>query len=114
MERKALSVKQPYANMICSGKKTIETRVWETTYRGDLIICSSKSPDTPPAGYALCIAELYDVKKMTKNHEEAAGCKIYDGAWSWFLRNVRLIKPISVKGQLRIFNLDIEVEEKTD
>jgi hypothetical protein len=33
---KALSVKQPWANMIASGKKTIETRKWPTDYRGVL------------------------------------------------------------------------------
>ena len=33
---KALSVHQPFAGLIASGEKTIETRRWPTSYRGDL------------------------------------------------------------------------------
>jgi hypothetical protein len=49
----ALSIKQPWANMIISGEKTIETRTWSTDFRGDLLIVSSKTPAIAPAGYAL-------------------------------------------------------------
>lgn len=42
---KALSLKQPWANAIAKGFKTIETRTWETSFRGDLLICSSLKPD---------------------------------------------------------------------
>ena len=31
---KALSVKQPWANKIASGEKSIETRYWKTDYPG--------------------------------------------------------------------------------
>lgn len=105
---KAISLKQPWANLVAEGKKTIETRKWNTRYRGDLVICSSQKPAIDPAGYAVCIVELYDVKPMQKEDEEAACCKIYDRAHSWFLRNIRKIDPIiPVKGQLSIFNLEL-------
>ena len=39
---KALSVKQPYADLIYTGLKTLEIRSRPTNYRGDLLICSSK------------------------------------------------------------------------
>ena len=39
---KALSVKEPWASLIRSGKKTIETRTWNTNYRGKLLICTSQ------------------------------------------------------------------------
>lgn len=39
---KALNVKQPWAWLIASGKKTIETRTWSTKYRGPILIVSSK------------------------------------------------------------------------
>jgi len=42
---KAISLKQPWANFIRDGRKTIETRAWKTEYRGDLLICSSKNDD---------------------------------------------------------------------
>ncbi len=107
---KALSLKQPFANLVASGQKTIETRKWKTDYRGDLVICSSKTMDIAPAGYALCIVELFHIEPMKKEHEIAACCEIYDGAYSWFLRNLRQLDPIfPVKGQLGIFDLDLKV-----
>jgi hypothetical protein len=109
---KALSVRQPWANMIASGQKTIETRTWPTDYRGDLLICSSKRPAIAPAGYALAIAELYDCHSMTKADEAAACCELYDGAWAWMLRK---IKPISVRfpvrGQLGLFEVDLKLKD---
>lgn len=121
---KALSLKQPWANLICEGFKTIETRKWNTKYRGDLLICSSKSFDAwnsrllveygisdAPYGMALCVVELYDCKPMTEDDIEAACCDEYPSAHSFFLRNIRPIKPLPVKGQLNIFNVDVKPEE---
>ena len=45
---KALSVQQPWANLIADGNKTIEVRSKSTSYRGPLLIVSSKRPDVPP------------------------------------------------------------------
>lgn len=105
---KAVSLKQPWANLVVSGRKTIETRRWTTKYRGDLVICSSKKPNIHPAGYALCIVELYDIKPMAKEHEKKACIKVYPGAHSWFLRNIRQINPpIDVKGRLGIFDINL-------
>jgi len=107
---KAISVKQPWANMIASGKKTIETRTWSTKYRGDLLIVSSKRPNTPPAGCALCVVELYDCVPMTPDHEHDACLEVYPKAWAWMLRNIRpLAYPFQVTGKLGIYNYDIEL-----
>jgi len=35
---KCLSVCQPYANLIVSGKKTIELRNWNTNFRGEFLV----------------------------------------------------------------------------
>ena len=105
---KAISLKQPWANWVASGKKTLETRRWSTPYRGDLVICSSKRPNIDPAGYALCIVELYDIKPMTKKDEREACVKMYPKAMCWYLRNLRPINPpIPVKGSLGIFTLKL-------
>lgn len=104
---KALSVKQPWANMIARGEKSIETRIWDTDYRGDLLICSSKEPKIEPAGAALCIVRLVGCRPMIKEDEAAACCPIYGGAFSWLLADVRPIQPFPVRGQLRIFDVDI-------
>lgn len=110
---KAISLKQPWANLVASGKKTIETRKWTTNYRGDLIICSSQKPNIHPAGYALCLAELYHIEPMNKKHEKKACIKVYKGANAWFLRNIRPINPIlPVKGKLGVFDLNLSLAEK--
>ncbi len=72
------------------------------------MICSSRKPKIEPYGCAICIVELYDVGPMTKEHEEAACIKVYKGARSWFLRNLRKIDPVfPVQGQLGVYNLEI-------
>jgi len=110
---KAISLKQPWANLVASGKKSVETRKWKTPYRGDLVICSSKKPSIEPAGYALCVVELYDIEPMKKEHEGKACIKIYPGAYSWFLRNIRpLIPPVPVAGKLGVFNLSSSAKKR--
>lgn len=104
----ALSLKQPWATMIVQGKKTIETRTWKTSYRGDIMICSSQKPAIEPAGYALCIVELYHIEPMQQLHEQTACCAAYPKAQAWFLRNLRIItEPFRVKGQLSLFQLEV-------
>lgn len=104
---KAISLKQPWANLVAEGKKTIETRKWKTSYRGELIICSSKKPNIYPAGYAIAKVELYDIKPMTKKDEENACIKVYPKAQAWYLKSIKKIKPIPVKGSLGIFDLEL-------
>jgi hypothetical protein len=109
MENKqiAISVRQPWASMICSGKKTIETRRWLTTYRGDLLICSSGKPYYKnESGVMICLVELYDCKPMIKEDEKSACCQRYPGAFSWFLRNIRPVVRLPVTGKLRFYYLD--------
>jgi predicted transcriptional regulator len=42
---KALSLKQPYAELVVSGKKKIELRKWNTKFRGEFLIHAPKHPD---------------------------------------------------------------------
>ena len=41
----ALSLKQPWAELILQGKKTVETRTWNTEFRGSFYIHASKQID---------------------------------------------------------------------
>ena len=107
---KALSLKQPWANMIVSGEKTIETRKWRTFYRGDILICSSKIPKIEPAGFALAIVNLYNCRPMCQRDVERACCDVYPRAWAWLLRDIRPIEPFPVKGSLGIFDLKVPPE----
>lgn len=106
---KALSVKQPWANMIARGQKTIELRSWATRHRGDLIICSSALPDIPPAGAAVAIVNLIYCKRATQADKERACCVVRVGKdYAWIFENVRRLRPWPVKGGQRLFNLEYE------
>ena len=112
---KAISIKQPWAHLIATGKKTIETRTWETYYRGELLIVSSKISvkgyhgfGDLPLGQAVAVAILTDCRLMIKYDEESTLCDIYSGAYSWVLENIRQIKPFPVKGRLRIYEVEVE------
>lgn len=107
---KCLSVKQPWANLIASGQKTIETRLWATHYRGELLIISSRKPDIAPAGHAVAIATLIECRPMTQADEEAAMCNLYDGAFAWVLTNVKSIRPVPVRGSLGLFEADLDLD----
>lgn len=108
---KALSIKQPWANMIVAGEKTIETRTWCTDYRGLLLIVSSKAPRIEPAGYALAIGKLIDCRPMTKIDEEEACCEIYPSAYAWVLTNIKRIEPFPVKGKLGLYEVNFIFED---
>jgi hypothetical protein len=103
----ALTVRQSWANLIASGKKTIETRRWRTVHRGPLLICSSAQPRIAPAGCAVAIVNLIDCRPMTAADEALACCPVYPGAWAWVLAEIRPIKPFRVRGQQRLFHVTL-------
>lgn len=105
---KAISLKQPWANLIASGQKTIETRLWGTDYRGQLLIVSSKRPKIEPVGCAVAVAELIECRPMTLADEKAALCEVYENAVAWVFRNVRPLKPFPVNGRFGIFDVDVQ------
>lgn len=113
---KALSVHQPWAQYIADRLKTIETRTWQTHFRGDLLICSTKKAcrNRPKSfrelnyGKALAIVELYKCQPMIKRDEELAMCPWEKGRWSWFFINIRKIeKPFPVVGRQGLFNYQL-------
>ena len=111
---KALSVHPYYAGLIFAGEKTIECRSWRTDHRGDLLICSTskKMKGTMP-GHALCVVNLADVVPFNKKHLDAACMEPRDyqpGMYAWMLDNVRIIRPIPLKGQLSLWNYDGPLE----
>ena len=65
---KALSLKQPWADLIVSGVKPIENRKWKSSYRGPLLIHASKNPDKEGAKWIVDhFPELKDLIYWT-NH----------------------------------------------
>jgi len=105
---KALSIKEPWATKFLTLEKTIETRTWKTKYRGDVLLCASKKPESTISGNAFMIAELTDCRKMIIGDEWEAACSWYLGAYSWVFKNFRKIKPFIVRGQLGLFEVEYD------
>ncbi len=102
---RALSVKQPWAELIALGKKKIEFRTWQRDFRGDLLIVASKSrqddeceeegldPTKLVYGAAVCVVDFWQVTGS-------------DGDYEWHLRTPRRVEPFPVKGYASIYNVD--------
>ena len=110
-----MSFKQPFAELIVSGKKTIELRSWNTKFRGKFLIHASKVPDKEamqrfcftklPTGQIVGEANLIDIKKYEDESEHKADKDkhLADSSWGRYgfvLKNVKRIKPIEAKGKL--------------
>ncbi|MEK6879293.1 MAG: ASCH domain-containing protein [Nanoarchaeota archaeon] len=116
---KALSIKQPYVELILQGRKTIEIRKWNTNFRGKFLVHASKNPDEEAmkkfsfheldTGCIVGKAELIDVKQY-KNEPEFLKDKdkhLADfkfGNHGFVLKNAERIKPIPCKGKLNFWN----------
>jgi len=121
---RGLSVKNPYASWltrieyvdedgIAHARKTIEVRSRNTTYRGDVLICSSAKPVLPGmmSGVTLGFVELYDVKRVEDFTAEdwAATCiPVQDRpkrGYGWMMRNPRPVVEMPVSGQLGFYDV---------
>ena len=120
---KTLSLKQPYAELILQGRKTIELRKWNTHFRGEFLIHSSKIPDLSamkkygfnelPCGFILGKAKLVDVKKYIdeEEHEKDRDKHLASNFWGNFgfvLGDIERITPIVAKGNLNFWNFDLK------
>ena len=94
---KALSIKQPFAELILQGKKKVELRKWNTKFRGEFFIHASKYPDKEamekfgfkelPCGFIVGKVTLEDVKK-------------YNGKYGFILENPIRIERIETREKL--------------
>ena len=116
---KAISLKQPWAEMIADGTKTIETRMWSTKHRGLLLIVSSKKGDSAAyarfpeycdliGGAAICVVKLIDCRPMTQDDEGAARCACEPGRFAWIFEDVQKVTPFPVKGQLSLYDVEVK------
>lgn len=123
---KCLSVSQPFANLIISGKKIIELRSWNTNFRGEFLIhapikirnddCKRlKIKEKLVTGAIIGKAELYQVKKYDSIKEVKIDRKLHlsskefrNKTFGFLLKNPRSLRiPIPWKGQLGFFDVDL-------
>ncbi|PWU79115.1 MAG: ACP synthase [Candidatus Nitrosopolaris wilkensis] len=107
-----------------AGRKTIETSRWNTNFRGEFLIHSSKAIDKessallnidcskPTKGAVIGVVYLYDVKKYTSREDfladkEAHFSDNFSGPKYGFLLKdeKKLNEPIHVSGQLGFFDV---------
>jgi len=123
---KCLSVSQPFADLIISGKKIIELRNWNTNFRGEFLIHSPLKIRTDDSkrlkiknkfvtGAIIGKAQLYDVKqyysiKEIKSDQKFhfASKKFHNKTFGFMLKNAKPLRvPIPWKGQLGFFDVNI-------
>lgn len=93
---KALSVRGDYIMDIIASKKKIEYRTWKTSYRGPLLMCSTAEKVVGAApGYAICVVNLKSIQYFP-----------FEDLYYWNIELTDVIKPIHMKGQLKLFNVD--------
>lgn len=111
---KALSVRQPWASLIASGRKTLEVRSWSTSHRGELLIVASKAADRAafarhgaggPRGVAICIVGVVGCRPGRRTDRGAARSDAA-GSWVFELANPRPVRPIEISGKLKLFDVD--------
>ena len=93
---KALLVRGDFIMDMIAGKKKIEYRTWKTNYRGPILMCSTAKKVAGAApGYAICVVNLKSIQYFP-----------LEGFYHWNIELAIVIKPIHVKGQLKLFNVD--------
>jgi len=124
----ALSLKQPWAEFILSRRKVIETRSWDTKFRGTFLIHSSKNVDKlackaykldPNSFITGCVvgkATLLSTKEykskieFDRDHARhmASIFEFHRPMFGFILKDVTRIKPIQLKGNLGFFKVSIK------
>lgn len=135
-----LSMRQPYAEMMLHGK--VETRVWQTEYRGWVLICAAKEeysyPDVkrvsgkyaqhiedimrgrnPLKGHAIAIGKLVKVEELKKDGGDYPRTFVDVNAsekklYGFFFEEIRRIEPFKVNGKLSLFDLTQDIIDKIE
>jgi hypothetical protein len=108
-----LSIRQPFANAVVSGRKKTEFRSWATPYRGDLLICAGRQIDKKaalslrmgasecePRGVALCVVTLTACREVIQFIDDEVAL-----VYEWRLKNPRCVQPVEVSGRLGLFSV---------
>jgi hypothetical protein len=116
----ALSVRQPWAELILTGRKTIEVRGWETDYRGPLWLHTGRHVDSVleaaygfddlfRGGFVGCV-DLVSVVPLDRVRWDRWRAKhlafgpLKPLQFGWILKGARrLAEPLPAPGQLGLF-----------
>jgi hypothetical protein len=124
---KCLSLKQPYAELLVSGMKTIEVRKWKTKFRGQFLVHESKNIDEKACkrlkidqakivtGAVVGKASLYYVisygskNSFLRDKNKHFASSTYDKPKFGFLvyQAERFDTPVPIRGKLGFFNVEL-------
>lgn len=113
---KMLTIRQPWAELIVRGIKTIENRGRDTKYRGPVLIHAAKKvdyeydllskvkvvPSDPAVGGVIGICQLVDVVQESDD-------RFFNGPFGWVLRKPKRLHFIPCTGQLGLINAPASV-----
>ena len=130
---KCLSVSQPFADLIISGKKIIELRNWNTNFRGEFLIhaplkirkddCDRlKNNKKFITGAIIGKAELYEVKKYNSSKEikldkkfHLSTKKFQNKTYGFMLKDPKSFRiSIPCNGQLGFFDVEVPKTKNKD
>jgi ASCH domain len=126
---KALTIRQPWAELILRGRKSFELRTRRTKYRGPLAIHAAAKIDAWDARHFglnpeklvtsafVGFAILSDVRPYTRADarllkKRRAGYGWFPHNLAWVLKKPHRIPPVKAKGQLSIFQVPKAVEQQ--
>jgi hypothetical protein len=124
---KCLSLKQPFADLLVSGMKTIEVRKWKTKFRGQFLVHASKNIDEKACkrlkidqaklvtGAVVGKASLYDVisygskNSFLKDKNKHFASSTYDKPKFGFMvyQAERFDTSVPIRGKLGFFNVEL-------
>ena len=118
-QTKALSIRQPWAWLICAGHKPWENRTWKTNYRGQLLIHAglkvdkdgytfAKSmgidvPDDLATGAIVGAANMIGILDHTAHPVDNPWAF---GPYCWRMHDATHMDPIPCKGRLGLFTVE--------
>jgi len=121
----AISIRQPWVELILEGRKTVEVRSWRTKHRGELFLHAGRAIDSTacqayridpkalPRGALLGVAELvdcfeFDAGTWEKDREKHLNLGPFSvQLFGWILRNPQRIRPISYLGSLGLMKVPV-------
>ena len=137
---KAISLQNPWAQLVVSGFKTVEAKTWTTDYRGELLICSKARSDKSLEKAVLDVIEeetdlafeqseffvngavlgkvqLVDIRPLTEDDLEESWMDPAEleaaetPLYAWVFDNAEPIaEPIEVKGKPRLFDMELPAD----
>ena len=119
---KALSVVEPWGDMIANRKKTLELRSWkpEITPMRDVALVQNSirltaAGQEDPNGYVVAIIDIINCKPWVQSDSELAGCheSEFENGWlAWEIANVRKMeRPVKVIAKRKLYELSSSEEK---